>query len=41
MNSTSPRFGVRNLTRGGNPDLAGNETANFKPAQPFNFLASN
>jgi len=31
--------GVRKLTLHGNPDLAGDQTANFKSAQPFQFLA--
>ena len=31
--------GVRKLTLHGNPDLAGDQTANFKAAQPFQFLA--
>jgi hypothetical protein len=30
---------VRKLTLHGNPDLAGDQTANFKAAQPFQFLA--
>lgn len=35
----SPTSGVRKLTLAGNPDLGGDQTANFKPAQPFTFLA--
>ena len=31
--------GVRKLQLDGNPDLAGNQTANFKPAELFKFLA--
>jgi choloylglycine hydrolase len=32
--------GVRKLQLDGNPDVAGNQTANFKPAQMFKFLVS-
>lgn len=35
----SPASGVRKLTLVGNPDLAGDQTNHFKPAQPFKFLA--
>lgn len=34
-----PESGVRKLTLHGNPDLGGDQTANFKPAEPFTFLA--
>lgn len=34
-----PGSGVRKLTLHGNPDLAGDQTTNFKEAQPFAFLA--
>lgn len=34
-----PGSGVRKLTLDGNPDLAGDQTGNFKKAQPFKFLA--
>ena len=30
--------GARRLQLDGNPDLAGNQTANFKPAEPFKYL---
>ncbi|MEY3660707.1 MAG: hypothetical protein RLZZ169_1533 [Pseudomonadota bacterium] len=36
----SPKAGVRKLALVGNPDLAGDQTANFKPAKPFPFLGS-
>lgn len=35
----SPASGVRKLTLVGNPDLGGDQTANFKPAKPFPFMA--
>jgi choloylglycine hydrolase len=31
--------GVRKLTLHGNPDLSGDQTGNFKQAEPFVFLA--
>jgi choloylglycine hydrolase len=31
--------GTRKLTMVGNPDLGGDQTRNFKPAEPFKFLA--
>jgi penicillin V acylase-like amidase (Ntn superfamily) len=31
--------GARKLQLDGNPDLAGNQTNNFKPAEPFKFIA--
>ncbi len=34
----SSHAGVRKLQLDGNPDLAGDQTANFVPAQPFPFL---
>jgi choloylglycine hydrolase len=34
-----PGSGVRKLTLHGNPGLGGDQTANFKEAQPFKFLA--
>jgi len=34
-----PGSGVRKLTLDGYPDLAGDQTGNFKKAQPFKFLA--
>ncbi len=36
-----PGSGVRKLTLHGNPDLAGDQMANFKKAEPFKFLAPN
>lgn len=36
----TPKAGVRKLALAGNPDLAGDQTANFKPAKPFPFLGS-
>ncbi len=35
----TPESGVRKLTLHGNPDLGGDQTANFQPAEPFTFLA--
>jgi choloylglycine hydrolase len=35
----SPGAGVRKLQLDGQPDVIGNQTANFKPAVPFPFLA--
>ncbi|MFO7596869.1 MAG: linear amide C-N hydrolase [Desulfocurvibacter africanus] len=35
----SPGSGVRKLTLHGNPDLGGDQTASFKPAKAFKFLA--
>lgn len=35
-----PGSGVRKLTLHGNPDLGGDQTANFKKAAPFKFLTS-
>jgi len=34
-----PGSGARKLTLHGNPDLSGDQTANFKKAEPFKFLA--
>lgn len=31
-------FGARKLQLDGNPDIAGDQTANFKPAEPFKYL---
>ena len=31
--------GARKLQLDGNPDVAGDQTKNFKPAAPFKFLA--
>jgi choloylglycine hydrolase len=31
--------GARKLTLAGNPDLVGDQTANFRPAEPFKFIA--
>ncbi len=36
-----PDSGVRKLTLHGNPDLGGDQTANFKKAEAFKFLAPN
>ena len=36
-----PGSGVRKLTLHGNPDLGGDQTANFKKAEPFRFMAPN
>lgn len=35
----APGSGVRKLTLHGNPDLGGDQTSNFKPSEPFKFLA--
>ena len=37
----SKTSGVRKLKLVGNPDLGGDQTANFKPAAPFKFLSPN
>jgi len=34
----APESGVRKLQLDGEPDRAGNQTGEFKPAQPFRFL---
>jgi penicillin V acylase-like amidase (Ntn superfamily) len=34
----APGSGVRKLLLDGQPDVAGNQTGNFKPAEPFKFL---
>ena len=34
----APESGVRKLTLDGDPDRAGNQTREFKPAEPFRFL---
>jgi penicillin V acylase-like amidase (Ntn superfamily) len=34
----APGSGVRKLTMHGNPDLGGNQTANFKPTELFSFM---
>ena len=36
-----PGTGVRKLTLHGHPELGGNQTANFRPARAFTFLAPN
>ena len=36
-----PGTGVRKLTLYGHPELGGNQTANFRPAGAFTFLAPN
>lgn len=35
----APGSGARKLTLAGNPDLGGDQTGNFKKAEPFRFLA--
>jgi len=35
----SPDTGPRRLTMDGNPDLAGDQSANFQPAELFKFMS--